>query len=206
MGIDGAAKVALLAGTFGCASAILAYPGYAGARGWPVGAWFRNPVSLLKVFAILALVAAPVVAVVAGAASFPAMAGADIVGPARVIDGDSLVVAGVKVRLHGVDAFEWDQVCGAPSWTCGRAATAAMRDLVKGRTVVCRGLYRTYDRVAAICHAGGVDLAGELVRRGLAVAVERYSRAYLEVEKGAKAERRGAWSGAFVTPARWRRR
>ena len=37
---------------------------------------------------------------------------------------------------------------------------------VKGRTVICRGLYRTYDRVVAICHAGGIDLAGEFVRRG----------------------------------------
>ena len=32
-------------------------------------------------------------------------------GPAAVIDGDSLRVAGVEVRLHGVDAPEGRQTC-----------------------------------------------------------------------------------------------
>ena len=36
-------------------------------------------------------------------AAQPALA-ADLQGPARVIDGDTLEVAGQRVRLHGIDA------------------------------------------------------------------------------------------------------
>lgn len=40
----------------------------------------------------------------------------DVVGMARVIDGDSLVVAGREVRMQGIDAPEGRQSCrrGAP--------------------------------------------------------------------------------------------
>ncbi len=36
---------------------------------------------------------------------------ADVTGPAKVIDGDSLEVAGEQVRLHGIDAPESRQLC-----------------------------------------------------------------------------------------------
>ena len=34
----------------------------------------------------------------------PPLAWADIIGQARVIDGDTLEVAGQRIRLHGIDA------------------------------------------------------------------------------------------------------
>jgi endonuclease YncB( thermonuclease family) len=44
---------------------------------------------------------------VGGAKRYPALAAAaTISGPARVIDGDTVVVAGTTVRLKGVDAAE----------------------------------------------------------------------------------------------------
>ncbi len=36
----------------------------------------------------------------------PALALADVTGPARVIDGDTIEVAGERIRLHGFDAPE----------------------------------------------------------------------------------------------------
>lgn len=37
---------------------------------------------------------------------------ADVTGEALVIDGDTLQVAAERVRLHGIDAPETNQVCG----------------------------------------------------------------------------------------------
>ena len=50
------------------------------------------------------------------------------VGPARVIDGDTIDVAGVRVRLHGIDAPERAQTCRADgrAWPCGRQAARAL--------------------------------------------------------------------------------
>jgi endonuclease YncB( thermonuclease family) len=39
-----------------------------------------------------------------------------LTGPAKVIDGDTIVMAGQLVRLHGIDAPELDQ----PLWWQGR--------------------------------------------------------------------------------------
>lgn len=45
--------------------------------------------------------------------AFPAVAtaGETISGPAEVINGNTLRVGGVKVRLHGIDAPELNQTC-----------------------------------------------------------------------------------------------
>ena len=49
-------------------------------------------------------------------------------GRARVIDGDTLDVDGVRIRLHGVDAPESRQSCIAAErrWPCGERAISAV--------------------------------------------------------------------------------
>ena len=39
---------------------------------------------------------------------WPILALGEITGPARVIDGDTIEVAGERIRLHGIDAPEMD--------------------------------------------------------------------------------------------------
>ena len=143
----------------------------------------------------------------------PAAAGESgvIAGTARVVDGDSLMVAAAAIRLFGIDAFEWDQTCteaSGRSWACGEAAKARLEALAEGRSVICRprDRDRRYRRVVAVCHAGEVDLGRQLVRDGLALAYRRYSREYVAVEDAARAARAGAWAGTFTAPWLYRRR
>lgn len=127
----------------------------------------------------------------------------DVAGPAFAIDGDTLEVAGRRVRLAGIDAPELQQSCGAlnQQWPCGADARAALEMAVQRGLVRCTGRAQdVYHRLVAICRVGDVDLAGELVRVGLAMSAGRYSA--LEAE--ARATRQGIWSGPFEHPADWR--
>ena len=71
-------------------------------------------------------------------AFFATDAQADVTGKANVIDGDTIRIAGERIRLHGIDAPEMDQVChttrGRP-YECGVVAKKALSDLLRGRTV-----------------------------------------------------------------------
>ncbi len=59
----------------------------------------------------------------------PALALAEIAGPATVVDGDTIEINGERIRLHGIDAPESDQLCrlgGAP-WRCSGARSKTWR-------------------------------------------------------------------------------
>jgi micrococcal nuclease len=142
-------------------------------RGAPTriaGAMERN-VNLPSSLALLALLAGCQTAPELAAGPVPAAAAATgdrLTGRARVVDGDTLEVAGVAVRLKGLAAPERRQAGGAE-------ATAFMRRLTDGRTVVCDLTNeRTWGRRVGTCRVGGKDVAAELVAAGLARDCERY--------------------------------
>jgi endonuclease YncB( thermonuclease family) len=43
---------------------------------------------------------------------FASIAHADITGKARVVDGDTIHINQTKIRLHGIDAPEMDEIAG----------------------------------------------------------------------------------------------
>jgi endonuclease YncB( thermonuclease family) len=141
-----------------------------------------------------------------GSQSFAASA--DISGLAEVIDGDSLDIDGISIRLFGVDAFEGRQPClrnGAP-WRCGDAASRKLTELVGESTIECvQRDIDSYGRVVARCTNGRVDLAAEIARSGLGLAYRQYSMDYVDEEADAQAAGRGAWAGTFDAPWEWRR-
>lgn len=127
-----------------------------------------------------------------------------ISGTARVIDGDTLQVGATRVRLWGVDAFEHNQVCQQPhgNYSCGRAATLTMEELVGNQTVHCteKDIDR-YKRTVAQCFVGTIDLGKALVMRGWAFDYTRYSHGfYKDVENAAHEAGIGAWAGSFQWP------
>ncbi len=128
-----------------------------------------------------------------------------ISGLTRVVDGDTLAMAGRRIRLTGLDAPELAQTCerGGARWRCGEEARDALRRLVLGAPVTCSVSGRDrYGRDLATCAVAGLDLGAALVRRGMAVA----SGAYRSEEREARAAGAGVWSGSFEQPADWRRR
>ena len=132
---------------------------------------------------------------------------ADLSGQARVIDGDSILVGRVEVRLHGIDAPEAKQTCvlDGVRWPCGRQATRALRNLIEGRVVVCDERDRdNYGRVVAVCRHDGTNVNAWLVANGWAMAYRRHSLAYVHPESEARSARRGIWRGDFVAPWDWR--
>jgi endonuclease YncB( thermonuclease family) len=148
------------------------------------------------------IAAAAIVAIATAAFVLDRQAG-EIVGAARVIDGDSIVVAGTEIRIYGIDAPEFRQTCrkGGRSWPCGRVATGAMRSMVAGREIRCRPREQDrYGRTVAICRAGSLDLGAAMVKGGQAVSYG----AYEADQSDARDARRGIWEGSFELPAAYR--
>jgi len=127
-------------------------------------------------------------------------------GGTQVHDGDSLRINDQKFRIFGIDAPELDQTCtrNGASWPCGKASRDYLTALIAKKEVVCEQKDTSYDRIVAICHAGGVDLAREMVRGGMAIALPQYSMLYVKDQEKAKRNLEGIWSGKFMTPSRWR--
>jgi endonuclease YncB( thermonuclease family) len=104
--------------------------------------------------------------VIALLTQLPGLAAAEISGPAKVIDGDTIKIRGAKIRLHGIDAPESAQVCETKekSYRCGTSATLALARRISGKSVSCDERDRDrYGRIVAVCHAGGEDLNAWLV-------------------------------------------
>lgn len=151
-------------------------------------------------------------AIAAGVAGFAMPVIADtttITGRAHVVDGDTIDVGPVRIRIHGIDAPETDQTCltetGA-SWACGSEATNALADLVQGHDVSCAALDRDqYGRVIASCrNEGQIDVGSEIVASGLAWAYVTYSSDYVEQEEVARQAALGIWQGEAQPPWEFR--
>lgn len=139
----------------------------------------------------------------------PTLAQADLRGPIRVIDADTIDVGAVRVRLHAIDAPEMDQTCetehGLP-FACGVWVTKQIRKRFEGRIARCfqRDTDR-HGRVVAVCAVEGVDMGAHLVSSGLAFAYRRYGMDYDLDEKAAYIAGRGLHGFRVQSPAQFRK-
>ena len=138
-----------------------------------------------------------------------AMSGAalpgDLAGRASIIDGDTLEIHGVRIRLWGIDAPESLQLCRGDDsklYRCGAKAANDLDAFVAERPIVCTPLSQDqYGRTVASCAAGGIDLGEWLVRNGLALDWPQYSKGrYAAAQHDADQAGRGIWGGSYVEP------
>ena len=129
-----------------------------------------------------------------------------LTGAGEAIDGDSVRLNGVEIRLKGIDAPEFAQKCrrganAAEEWPCGREARAALRRMLLRGPATCIGAETDrYGRLLAVCRVLGADVNAAMVRDGLALAFGGYSAE----EKAARDDNRGVWAGPFQRPRDYR--
>lgn len=166
-------------------------PAYARMRGWRL----RRIQDWLLAIGIIFLLAW----IIVGMDNFSP----DLKGFATVTDGDSLTLNSERIRLHGIDAPELDQLCrrGEQSYACGREARNQLRRLIGSGMVACKGLERDqYGRLLAVCEVAGTELNRAMVETGWAIAYGDY----LIEEMKACSARHGLWEGTFDRPGEWR--
>ena len=145
-----------------------------------------------------------------------------ISGKAHVIDGDTIKINKISIRLYGIDAPEKNQICQdlrGESYNCGLRSTRFLKNLIRTSTRV-KCSYKNLDRYGRIIgkcisytkvqNSNKIipfDLNYQMVATGHAVEYKRYSRGeYSKAEENAKRERKGLWKGEFDRPEKWRRK
>lgn len=133
----------------------------------------------------------------------------DLIGKASVVDGDTPEIHGTRIRLWGIDAPEFDQLCrdeDSNLYRCGQKVSNALFDFIARRPVECVEVDRDrYKRAVSVCTVGGTDIADWLVRNGLALDWPLYSKdSYAAAQNEAKQEQRGMWIGSFKEPWTYR--
>ena len=139
-------------------------------------------------------------AVIAIAATFPA--GAQTVA----IDGDSFALGGERIRLHGIDTPELNQVC-SNGWRPGPLARDVLAALIDAQNIRCERVDRDrFLRTVARCFLDdGSDIGARMVASGWAWAFTRYSVEYVPHEREAQAEGLGIHGRGCKPAWEWRR-
>ena len=129
-------------------------------------------------------------------------------GRANVIDGNTLDVDGVRVRLAGIDAPELEQLCrrgtGLP-YRCGQDSAQVLSNRLMRDRVVCEVVPENDDHFIGICQHYDLNLNEWMVRGGHAVADGKDSP-YVGAEAEAARAGIGMWEGTFERPSEWRRK
>ena len=121
----------------------------------------------------------------------------------RVVDGDTIVLNGEKIRFSGIDTPELKQTCmnGDEKVFCGKSAKMLLIKKIGNETPECISEGKdAYKRTLAECFVNGDSLSAYLVRSGYAFAYRKYSKKFIKDEEFAKKNNAGMWSMEFEFP------
>lgn len=131
-------------------------------------------------------------------------------GPAFVVDGDTIEIHGIRIRILGVDAPESRQTCrnsDGSVWACGQQASLALAARIDRQSVACHSRDTDrFGRLLALCRLGDTDLAAWMVSEGWAVASRNHVSPYRAQDRNARSAGRGLWNSWFEMPWDWRKR
>ncbi|MCY4612382.1 MAG: thermonuclease family protein [Nitrospira sp.] len=131
-----------------------------------------------------------------------AVEAATLTGNPVILDADTVIMSGERIRLKGIDAPETTQRCldaKQQSYPCGQVATNALIDKIGITPLTCVGDTRDrYTRLMATCYLDDLNLNGWLVQYGHAPADQKCSTRYVSEEEKATAIKRGVWSGSLL--------
>ena len=121
----------------------------------------------------------------------------------RVVDGDTIVLNGEKIRFSGIDSPELKQTCmnGDEKVFCGKSAKMLLVNKIGNQTPECISEGKdVYKRTLAECFINGESLSAFLVRSGYAFAYRKYSDKFIKDEEFAKKNKLGMWAMKFQYP------
>ena len=121
----------------------------------------------------------------------------------RVVDGDTIVLNGEKIRFSGIDTPELKQTClkDGQKVPCGMNAKSLLAEKIGNATIECISEGKdTYKRTLAECFVDGESLSKFLVRSGYAFAYRKYSTKFVKDEEFAKVNKLGMWAMTFQYP------
>ena len=121
----------------------------------------------------------------------------------KIIDGDTIVLNGEKVRFSGIDAPELKQTCiqNDEKVECGLSAKMLLVKKIGNNIPKCISEGKdVYKRTIAECFVNGESLSKFLVRSGYAFAYRKYSKKFIKDEEFAKTNKAGMWSMIFQYP------
>jgi endonuclease YncB( thermonuclease family) len=132
----------------------------------------------------------------------------------KVHDGDTVgLTGGLNGRLSGVDAFELNQTgrnrAGQPVPIGMQSREYLMRNVTPNLPAIDTGT-RSYNRPVIMLNNGGVDVGQNIISSGNGMAAPNYLKGdprltpYMEAERQARLNRRGAFATQFQSPSDFR--
>jgi len=117
---------------------------------------------------------------------------ADWTGPAKVEDGQTLVINGQRLRLSAIEAIAGNGWCWNKNYNllpCVHLSTDHLYSLVSYKQVTCSGDARDENQIPLVrCMVGNLNVNRQMVRDGWAVSEE-----YRADQDLAKRDRLGVW-------------
>ena len=128
----------------------------------------------------------------------------------RVIDGDTIALGELRIRLQGIDAPELTQKCrdkkSMQAYKCGEVAKEYLIKLIGTQKVSCTNEGRDkYRRQLSYCYVGDINLNREMVKTGNALAYSKYDFLFIKEEMQARWNKVGIWGSEFEKPEAFRR-